>query len=635
MDIESKKTLTKIFLLPVAGFSLFICLAFYFAWVGLQEKQQNENTFQNLQQLELSLVQVKESFLSGEFEKAMVPLNFCEFFLDKTEEGLQKPMNHHDQLQGHLLHLRNTQQGLVAIIATGESVNKNLVTGQLRIIESLLEGNMELSKNFQKASEVNMEGAKIAFFNVYAAFIALLLFLLIQFRRYIYLPLTTLEGQTNALLAGENQKVISFSENPLFINISQKMRLHQEHINQLAQLTEEIGEGNFSQQNSEFEVAGAIGKSIGRMRGKIQASFQNEEKRRWVNEGVARFSQLVREHHQEMDLLCSQTLTQLVPYVGANQGGLFIASPQNDEGIVLQLKAAYAWGRQKHLHKSIGLGEGLIGQVALDMEMVLLTDVPDDYISIGSGLGKAKPGCILLLPLVAGEQLHGVLELASFKVFEDHQIEFLRKLCEIMASSIAMAHGNTTTMLLLHKAEEANAQLSAQEEELRQNTEELMSTQEAMLRKEAELERFQEELQEKLSVATIEMERQIREIESEKIRNEAILEGCVDGVISFNVEGGIEYFNAAAEEIWEINREEAMKKKIRDFIPVEILVVDDELLVYYAKNGGRKLLDARTEVPVMGRSGQEMEVLLTLTRVKVEGAYTFTAFAQKVAVELF
>ncbi len=630
---SGKKYLIKLFILPITGFGLFISLACFFAWNNQAELQRKDFTIQVLQNLELSLAQLKEGLSRSESEQLKVYLNLSEYFLEKASgEGTGRNIKD-NPAKPFLLEVKNAQEHIKKKLS-GPGTGKDVWKAEEKELEDILGQSGELIRSINKSRDTQIREVQIFVFAGLAAFISLFVFLFRQFRNYIWLPVKGLGRQSVALVEGKDQEVLSGTGNFLFSHISGNMCLHQEHLNKLAQMADQIGDGNFGQKPEDFESAGALGKSIGRMREKIQASFKDEEKRSWASEGITQFSELVREYNGDVNFSGPRLLSQLVPFVKASQGAFFIAEQSGGE-LSLNLVASYAWGRQKHIYKSFLPGEGILGQVALDKEMIMLTEVPDDFISIGSGLGKAKPGCILILPLLAGGELFGVLELASFQVFEEYQILFLQKLSEVLASSIAMANGSNKTKDLLRKAEEANVQLIAQEEELRQNTEELLATQEAMRRKEVELEKLQEGLEIKLREATLEMKRQIQEIEGEKTKNGAILEGCVDGVISFDVEGKIGYFNKAAEEIWEVSRQDAMGKHIRDFIPVEILIVDGELLVYYAKNGGRKILDARTEVPVIGRSGQEMEVLLTLTRVKVEGTYTFTAFAQKVAVELF
>jgi len=150
------------------------------------------------------------------------------------------------------------------------------------------------------------------------------------------------------------------------------------------------------------------------------------------------------------------------------------------------MTACFAFDRRKYADKIINWGEGLIGRCGLEKETILLTDVPDDYIHITSGLGEANPGTILLVPLKTNDELYGVIELASFKVLEDFEIGLVEKSAESIASTIAMVKTNIQTNKLLRETQIQAEKMAQQEEELRQNLEEMRATQEESDRREVE-----------------------------------------------------------------------------------------------------------------------------------------------------
>jgi GAF domain-containing protein len=145
------------------------------------------------------------------------------------------------------------------------------------------------------------------------------------------------------------------------------------------------------------------------------------------------------------------------------------------------------------VNKQIAVGEGLLGQAYLEKDTIYLTDIPAGYLQITSGLGEANPACLLIVPLKTQDSVEGVLEIASFREFEDHEIAFVEKLAESIAAAIASVRINERTQNLLQEARQQAEELRSQEEEMRQNMEELVATQEEMKRKEAEYLNIQKE----------------------------------------------------------------------------------------------------------------------------------------------
>jgi putative methionine-R-sulfoxide reductase with GAF domain len=248
---------------------------------------------------------------------------------------------------------------------------------------------------------------------------------------------------------------------------------------------DEVGKGNFHARFTPLSEADMLGNALIKMNHNLKVAAEEESKRTWTNEGLARFSEILRSG-TDLSILAEKIISGLVKYLQANQGGLFMVQETSVQEPQLELLACYAYNRKKYIEKKVCAGEGLLGQAYLEKEKVYITQLPDNYLQISSGLGDGTPKCLLIVPLKIQDKVEGVLEIASFTELREHEIAFVEKLAESIASSIAAVKINARTQKLLQESQQQSEELRAQEEEMRQNMEELIATQEEMKRKEAE-----------------------------------------------------------------------------------------------------------------------------------------------------
>ena len=241
-----------------------------------------------------------------------------------------------------------------------------------------------------------------------------------------------------------------------------------------------IGEGELNVDFKPLSEEDVLGNSLLTMRNNLQKVAKEEFERNWSVQGVAKFGLLLRENNHNLTLLSKEIIQNLVKYLDANQGGIFIV---NEDENVLDLMSVYAFDRDKFTQTKIKLGEGLVGQCWQERESIYLTDIPFNFMEIKSGLGGATPKSVLITPLIVNEQIFGVIEIASFNELEDYQVDFVEKMGESIASTLSNVLTNIKTQRLLDESKAMTEQLQAQEEEIRQNTEEMMATQEEMQRK--------------------------------------------------------------------------------------------------------------------------------------------------------
>jgi len=236
------------------------------------------------------------------------------------------------------------------------------------------------------------------------------------------------------------------------------------------------------------------------MRDRMKEVKESDSIRLWITDGVNKFSDILRKYNNDLDELTDVLLSELVKYVGANQGGIFLLEKDKEaDKVSLVLKSCYAYERKKFVQKRVSVTEGLLGQCFQEKEVLYLENVPEDYVIIGSGLGNSKPRSIIFVPLKNNEDITGVIELASFKKFREQEITLLRRVGELMASAFINVMNNERTKELLLKSQQQAEELIAQEEEMRQNMEELQATHEQMHRKEMEYLDQISRLQEKIT----------------------------------------------------------------------------------------------------------------------------------------
>jgi putative methionine-R-sulfoxide reductase with GAF domain len=221
------------------------------------------------------------------------------------------------------------------------------------------------------------------------------------------------------------------------------------------------------------------------MKDQMKRIREEDENRIWVTEGLTKFTEITRQHQDNVTALCEQAIRYITKYMNAQQGGVFLLQEEQDEQF-LELVACYAFDKKKFVEKRVDIGQGLIGQAFLEHNTVVLKDVPKGYTHITSGLGEATPTNVLIVPMIYNEKTEGVVEIAGFEDWKEHQRQFMDKATEYMAAALSSVRSTHKMKVVLEQMQVQTEQLHAQEEEMRQNMEELAATNEEMKRKEAE-----------------------------------------------------------------------------------------------------------------------------------------------------
>jgi putative methionine-R-sulfoxide reductase with GAF domain len=220
------------------------------------------------------------------------------------------------------------------------------------------------------------------------------------------------------------------------------------------------------------------------MQQKLKEADERQTKINWVNEGAAQFSEIIKNEAEDISKLGDKIISFMMKYLDVNQGALYIIEDEK-----LKRISTYAYGKKRYIDQTIEIGQGLVGQCAIEKQTIYLKQIPSEYVKISSGLGEATPNNVIIIPILLRDQMLGVLELASFKVLEEFRVKFIENITENIASLIFNKQSASQTQKLLNESQERAEILAQQEEEMRQNAEELQATQEEMTRQKQELER--------------------------------------------------------------------------------------------------------------------------------------------------
>ncbi|HUF26032.1 MAG TPA: response regulator, partial [Gemmatimonadaceae bacterium] len=253
-------------------------------------------------------------------------------------------------------------------------------------------------------------------------------------------------------------------------------------------------------------------KSINQMIGNLRETTETNKQQDWLKTNLAKFSRMM-QGQKDLQTVSRLIMSELTPLVGAHHGAFFLMD-QDESSPALHLIASYAYRKRKNVSSRFTLGEGLVGQAALEKEPILLTSVPEDYIAIGSGLGEAPPRNIIVLPILFEGTVKAVIELGSFNTFGQIHQTFLNQLAESVGVVLNMIAANMRTEELLEQSQKLAQELQSQSQELQEQQDELKrsnaeleaqakalkQSEEQLKEQQEELQQINEELEEKASL---------------------------------------------------------------------------------------------------------------------------------------
>ncbi|MBF0450397.1 MAG: response regulator [Candidatus Magnetomorum sp.] len=284
------------------------------------------------------------------------------------------------------------------------------------------------------------------------------------------------------------------------------------------QQTNRIAEGDLTIDVQIQSGKDTIGNTLNAMTRALRKSKEDNQKQHWLKSGQTQLNDCIRGENN-VSMLCENIIKFLVKYLDCQIGAFYV---MYDDKQVLSLISSYAFERRKNISNIYQQGEGLVGQAALEKKPIIVTEIPEDYIQITSGLGAKSPSTIMIYPFLFENKIKGVIELGSFSQFSDTDMEFMQSVAEPIGIAIHSARSSMKLKELLATTQRQSDTLQKQQEELRQSNEELEEQTKILRESEAKLQSQQEEMevqQEELRQTneTLEQQKSILEHQKESI----------------------------------------------------------------------------------------------------------------------
>jgi signal transduction histidine kinase/CheY-like chemotaxis protein/HAMP domain-containing protein len=298
-----------------------------------------------------------------------------------------------------------------------------------------------------------------------------------------------LGGQAQSAEVAGVWKDLTDNVNQLAANLTNQVRA-------IADVATAVTEGDLTRQvgvEASGEVA-VLKDKLNEMIRNLRETTRENTEQDWLKTNLERFTRML-QGQRDLGTVSSMILSELAPLVSAQHAVFYTLASLSDGGEpVLLYQAGYGYKERKHIANHFRLGEGLVGQCALEKERILLTDVPGDYVRINSGLGESAPLNIIALPILFEGSVRAVVELASFSPFSPTHQAFLDQLTESIGLVLNTIEANTLTENLLKQSQSQAQELQSRQEELSTSNEDLASQASRLAEQYSEVERKNQEV---------------------------------------------------------------------------------------------------------------------------------------------
>src|SRR5438046_1388012 len=275
-----------------------------------------------------------------------------------------------------------------------------------------------------------------------------------------------LGGQGNVPGAAGTWRDLTDNVNRLAANLTTQLRA-------IADVATAVTKGDLTrsiQVEAQGEVA-FVKDNINEMIRNLKETTLRNEEQDWLKTNLAKFSRMLQGQRDLLNV-GKLILSELAPVVSAQHGVFYIMNTSYDDS-ELNLLDSHAQSGGDSLKTAFRLGEGLVGQAAIEKQRILLTNVPTDYVKVSSGLGESRPMNIVVLPILFEGEVKAVMELSSLDRFNPTHQAFLDQLAESLGIVLHTIQANTRTENLLKQSQSLASELQNRQEELQKTNLEL------------------------------------------------------------------------------------------------------------------------------------------------------------------
>lgn len=348
----------------------------------------------------------------------------------------------------------------------------------------------------------------------------------------------------------------------------------------LRQSVEDLAAGKVDQSIPHIDYPNEIG-IMARAISVLQEIYRKANEQHWVKSHVAEISAALQQA-EDFRTLTQTAVSKIAPVMGAGHGAFYVLESDGRYNLL----ASYGYRDRKHLNNSFAVGEGLVGQCAMEKAPIMLT-APKDYIRINSGLGEGPPACIAVQPIIHGERVLGVLEMASFQQFSAREKAILDTLQPMLATSMEILDRNLKTKELLAATQEQAERMEKQAAQL-------------------------EEQQ-------VEMEAQQAELLETENWFRSIIETAPDGMLVADAQGQILLTNPEAERIFGYEPGELVGGRIEQLVPDNARDAHAQHRKVFIDEGRSRTMGAGSQLLGKCKNGSEVAVHVTLSPLPPRG----------------